>query len=261
MNHFTLRDHHLLNDDGYTHEACIAASTGIHDALTFAFRPILYEERQRIAQAIRRQADSKSATNLLAEVIAAHLVAWNLSSEITADAVQQLVPALFDKVYATLAGARSSEPLPTTGRAPEAFDEQADLNNLLQGVSLLLLHPGAAAIDCDQCVQWIYDLETGQRQTVRTGADRREVPQRRPAGVPTPCATCPKQSPARAQHLTLSAKNRRTYHLWRCARATHFHCVPNHLRSDPILARNFAHLDDVARRAELLPRSPEEDYP
>jgi len=120
----------------------------------------------------------------------------------------------------------------------------------------LLLHPGPASIDCDLCAKWIYDLETGQRQTVRVGPHRREIPQPRPAGVPTPCAACPKQNPDQAQRLRLSPKNRKTFQLWRYAQATHFHCVPEHLRRDPFLARNFAQLDEVARQVEPLRQLP-----
>ncbi|PQO33331.1 hypothetical protein C5Y96_10795 [Blastopirellula marina] len=117
-------------------------------------------------------------------------------------------------------------------------------------MALQLLHPGAASIDCSDCAKWLYDLKTGKRQTVRTGASRQEVPQPRPSGVPTPCSSCPKQNPQHAERLKLTDKNWRTYQLWRRARATHFHCVPDRLKSDPILARNFAELDQVFRLIE-----------
>lgn len=110
---------------------------------------------------------------------------------------------------------------------------------------LLSLHPGAAMVDCESCQQWIYDLETGQRKMVRVGPDRKEVPQPRPKGTPTPCSTCPKKNPEHASRLKLSEKNRKTYQLWQRARATHFAYVPERLRNDPILARNFAELDWV----------------
>lgn len=109
------------------------------------------------------------------------------------------------------------------------------------------LHPGAAAIDCEDCKQWIYDLETGKRALVRVGPDRGERPQPRPPGVPTPCGECPKKNPENAAQIKLTPKNRQTLDLWRRARATQFQCVPEHLRSDPILARNFAELDWVTQ--------------
>lgn len=239
---------HQLIDDGYTHEAYIAAVPGMHDAVACTFRPIPHHQQQRIALAVARCTTAAAATELLGNVIAAQVIRWNLPGEITAQELATLAPPLFDKLYAILTSQRASDPLPTTGHVPEAFREEADLHNLIDGAALLLLHPGAAAIDCDACARWIYDLETGQRQTIRTGANRREVPQPRPAGVPTPCASCPKRSPEHALALQLSAKNERTYRLWRHARATHFHCVPDHLKHDPILANNFAHLDDVARQ-------------
>ncbi|QDU75433.1 hypothetical protein Pan97_24650 [Bremerella volcania] len=248
-------NHLLFNDDGYTHEACITAEPGIHDALTFTYRPMTQEECDLVSQAIARQTSGASATRLLAQTIAVHVTSWSMPREISTDEIKQLVPSLFDKLYATIAGKRPSDPLPDTGQVPEAYREGVDLTNLIEGVALLLLHPGPASIDCDQCAAWIYDLETGQRQTVRTGPDRREVPQPRPAGVPTPCASCPKQNPTNARRLKLSTKNRQTYELWRRAKATHFHCVPNHLKRDPIVARNFAHLDDVAKQVQRLQRS------
>lgn len=245
----------LLSDDGYTHDACIAATPDIHSALVFTYRPIMHDERELVVEAIARQTTAKSATDLLAQVIAVHVTSWNLACDISPDEIKQLPPELFDKLYATITGMRASDPLPDTGQRPTPYDEQADLNNLIEGTALLLLHPGPASIDCQQCAAWIYDLETGQRQTVRTGPDRREVPQPRPTGVPTPCASCSKQNPEHARRLQLSAKNRRTFQLWRCAKATHFHCVPHHLKHDAILARNFAHLDDVARQVERLQQS------
>lgn len=249
-----MNQHHFI-DDGYTHEACLQESPGVHDQVVFTFRPIPHEQQALIAQAVARHTSAAAATELLAEVIAAHLTSWNLPSDITANVVNSLAPPLFDKLYATITSQRASDPLPTTGHVPDAYREEADLNNLIDGVALLLLHPGPASIDCDACARWIFDLETGQRQMVRTGADRREVPQPRPAGVPTPCASCPKQSPEHAQALQLSDKNMQTYRLWRYARATHFHCVPNHLKHDLILARNFAHLDDVSRQVQQQQQS------
>ncbi|QDU76436.1 hypothetical protein Pan97_34850 [Bremerella volcania] len=106
-------------------------------------------------------------------------------------------------------------------------------------------HPGAASIDCDDCAKWIYDLETGQKATVRVGPERKEEFQPRPSGVPTPCSTCPKKSPENAKECTLSRKNYRTYQFWRMCNASHFHYMPEHLANDPIVARNFAALADV----------------
>lgn len=114
----------------------------------------------------------------------------------------------------------------------------------------MLLHPGAASIDCEDCKQWIYDLETGKRELVRMGSDRREVPQPRPPGVSTPCSSCPKKNPENAEELKLSEKNRKTYQLWKMAKTSNFRCIPDELAQDPILLRNFAELDEIIRQVE-----------
>lgn len=108
-----------------------------------------------------------------------------------------------------------------------------------------MLHPTVAAIDCVDCAQWIFNLQTGQRETVRIGPQRIPVPQRRPAGIPTPCASCPKLSPQQAELWRLSRKNEQTYHLWQRAQATFGRAIPDHLEQDTLLARNFAELDQL----------------
>jgi len=120
---------YLLLDDGYTHEACVAEAPGVHAELVFTYRPLIREERALVAEATRQQTNSTSATKLLAETIAAHLTTWTLPHDISADAIGQLVPDLFDKLYAILAGTRPSDPLPGSGLVPIAYDEGADLKN------------------------------------------------------------------------------------------------------------------------------------
>ncbi|WP_207398182.1 hypothetical protein [Bremerella alba] len=119
----------LFIDDGYTHEACLAAVPGLHAALVFTYRPMTHEARDQVAQAVARQTSGTTATELLAHAIAAHVTTWNASCEVSADEIQKLVPGLFDKVYAILAGARPSDPLPDTGQVPEAYQAEADLKN------------------------------------------------------------------------------------------------------------------------------------
>lgn len=108
-----------------------------------------------------------------------------------------------------------------------------------------MLHPAAASIDCGDCARWIINLQTGERETVRVGPGRIEVPQPRPSGLPTPCASCPKKNPENAQRLKLNRKNEQTYRLWQRAQATFGHAIPEHLKQDVLLARNFAELDQL----------------
>ena len=99
---------------------------------------------------------------------------------------------------------------------------------------LLVLHPQLLQRSCDDCQRWIYD-ERHQR-LLRGG---RPVP--RPAGVPTPCASCPKQDPQRGGYFDRHAADfawllRRR---WEVA-ATGGACLTEAERLDPLLHRNLA---------------------
>ena len=106
---------------------------------------------------------------------------------------------------------------------------------------MVLFHPGPASIDCNDCAKWIYDLDTGKKQTHRAGPTLEERPNVRPASVPPPCEKCPKKSPENAERLRLSDKNLRTFDLYKLHRATPFRNL------DATTRRNFAHLDELFR--------------
>lgn len=114
----------------------------------------------------------------------------------------------------------------------------------------MMMHPGAASIDCRDCAEWLYDLETGQRETATVGPqrDKRFIP--RPKGTPTPCGYCPKKSPQHAKEIELSPKNLATFKLWKRARATGGEAIPQHLRGDFRLSQNFAELDGLKEMIE-----------
>ncbi|WP_146431161.1 hypothetical protein [Blastopirellula retiformator] len=113
---------------------------------------------------------------------------------------------------------------------------------------MLQTHPGAALINCEDCQQFVYDLQTGRRVTVRQGPERQETPQRRLPGMPLQCGSCAKGSPAEAPQWELSAKNWKAYRLWREVRATYGRCVSPAMARDSIIRRNLAAIDDVVRR-------------
>lgn len=119
------------------------------------------------------------------------------------------------------------------------------------------MHPGAALIDCEDCKNFVYDLETGKRQTYRQGPDRKEVPQPRLPGMPLQCGKCPKKSPENAKLVELTAKNWKTYRLWREARATHGRCLTPQMAADSIVRRNLAVLDSVQ---ESLDRTRQDEF-
>jgi hypothetical protein len=114
-------------------------------------------------------------------------------------------------------------------------------------VGLLLFHPGAARIDCEECKRFIFDLKTGERNTYRAGPGREELPCVRPVAVPTPCGTCPKKSPASARELELSRRNVKTLWIYRQVRATAGQCLTDEMRRDGLLMRNLALLDGIFR--------------
>lgn len=97
-------------------------------------------------------------------------------------------------------------------------------------------------MSCDSCKQWLYDLSIG-KQIMRGG-----VPQRRTG--PTPCRTCPKQSPEHAATLVLSDANLHTVLLYLRVRATHGRCLTECEAADPFLARLLAMVDGVIRNWE-----------
>lgn len=117
-------------------------------------------------------------------------------------------------------------------------------------MKLLLFHPGAARVSCEDCRTYLYDLEQGERKTYRAGPTREERPYIRPAGVPSPCESCPKKSPEEARQLNLSPKNRKTLWLYLEVRATFAACLTPIMRRDRLLRRNLAIVDSVYRDFE-----------
>jgi len=115
------------------------------------------------------------------------------------------------------------------------------------------MHPGAALIDCDDCQNYLYDLETGRRVTFRQGPERTETPQPRLPGMPLQCGSCPKGSPAAAQQVELSPKNWKTYRLWREVQATYGRCLSPAMARDSIIRRNLAAIDAVVERHQRAP--------
>lgn len=119
-------------DDGYTCDACIAEVDGIHGELVFSYRPMTHDEREQIAQRLSELPKGQTSTRVLAEAIAHHVVKWNIPLDLTGEKVARLLPALFDKIYAVIAGMRKSDPLPG-GKTPGEFDEAKDLGNSSKG--------------------------------------------------------------------------------------------------------------------------------
>lgn len=108
----------------------------------------------------------------------------------------------------------------------------------------MLAHPELALFTCEDCREWLIDLKTG------TPIQRGGEPQRRRPGAPTPCRTCPRESPERAAAIALGRREFATIHFYLQVRATAGACLTERERMDPLLLRNLAIVDGVFRRHE-----------
>lgn len=105
---------------------------------------------------------------------------------------------------------------------------------------LILLHPGAARIDCEECKKFVFNLDTGEKETYRSGPTRELLPVERLPSVPTPCNKCPKQSPEKAKEIELTEKNWAAFAHYQQCKAVG---LTEAERRDPIVRRNFALMD------------------
>lgn len=113
---------------------------------------------------------------------------------------------------------------------------------------LIVLHPHILNQNCADCRRYIYD-DRGQRM------QRAGRPIERPAGVPTPCAGCPKQDPADGAYFDRHAADfawliRRRYE----AMGTGGACFSAAERADPILHRNLGIVEAVLQKLESQER-------
>ena len=109
---------------------------------------------------------------------------------------------------------------------------------------MALAHPQLTGFTCEDCRAWLIDLKTGKR------IERGGEPQRRRPGAPTPCRTCPRESPERGKALALGRREMATIHFYLQVRATAGVCLTERERADPLLLRNLAIVDGVFRQYE-----------
>ncbi|HEX4147701.1 MAG TPA: hypothetical protein VHY20_01885 [Pirellulales bacterium] len=112
-------------------------------------------------------------------------------------------------------------------------------------MKLLVLHPQLSQRTCDACRRWVFD-DRHQRLT------RRGQPVPRPAEVPTPCETCPKQNPVDGAYFDRHVSDfawliRRRYE----AIGTGGACFSPAERADRVLHRNLGIVEAVLRQCEV----------
>lgn len=120
-----------------------------------------------------------------------------------------------------------------------------------------MVHPGAASIDCRDCATYVYNLQTGERETYDAGD--RMLPILR-GDNPTPCDSCPKRSPENGEKLKLHWRNRRALDFYQRMKASSRAFMPKQLRECHITQRNFFLIDQVLKtaRAEIRANAIEE---
>lgn len=129
--------------DGYTQHGYLEASDGKHDALAFAFRPMLPEERDAVEETLATR-PARQGSQMVAAAVTHALVEWDLRDEngcpvaVGLDYVRRLRPVLLDKLYAVISGREASDP-PTR----QAVSEEKDF------VARLLEAAGTGCTPCE----------------------------------------------------------------------------------------------------------------
>lgn len=77
----------------------------------------------------------------------------------------------------------------------------------------------------------MYDTETGERVI------HRGKPLARPPNMPTPCETCPRESPEKEAETTLSDQSWKAYSMFLEERALNFSCLSEQQKNDPLFRK------------------------
>lgn len=103
--------------DGYTQRGYIEASEGKHNSLTFAYRPMLSEDRDAVEEVLAIRPAREGSQTVSAAVTHA-LIEWDLRDEngcpvaVGLEYVRRLRPVLLDKLYAVVSGREASDAPP-----------------------------------------------------------------------------------------------------------------------------------------------------
>lgn len=121
----------------------------------------------------------------------------------------------------------------------------------------MLVHPGAASIDCGDCAKYVYNLKTGERETYDAGDEVLPILR---GDNETPCDSCPKKSPENGEKLKLHWRNRRALDFYQRMKAMPKATIPRKLRDCHVTQRNFYLIGQVmkAARSEIKANAIEE---
>jgi hypothetical protein len=120
-----------------------------------------------------------------------------------------------------------------------------------------LNRPALLKFSCDECKEFVYDMQTGERETTCEGLLEVLRPVG-PSGKPEPpCKKCPKGSPDREHEFILTEANRKTYQLYLEVQATAGARLTKSMKRDRWLLRN---LGLIHRLAEARKESRQEEF-
>ena len=114
----------------------------------------------------------------------------------------------------------------------------------------MLFASAVAHVSCADCQRFVYDLQTGKRETYQAGSAYNELPV--PRNGPPPCELgrdCPKESPEREHLHVLNARNRQMVDLYFANRAFGGNLFQPH-QIDPLRTRAFQIIDEIVREQD-----------
>lgn len=104
-------------NDGYTRRASVAPAQGIHQGITFEYRPLLVEQSEELDREYAKLPAAK-AVLLRAAALSRQIVSWNETDQSgkpvphTAEVLRRLPPILFWTINGIIIGTAAGDPLP-----------------------------------------------------------------------------------------------------------------------------------------------------
>lgn len=117
--------------DGYEVPRFIRGEARLYPNVELTVRIMQLTERSQWA-AEQSRATEGEQTEITSRWLADRIIKWSLPVKPTAENVGKLVPALYDRIFAIVWGVSGGDPLPGTGKAPEA-NQEADAGNSQPG--------------------------------------------------------------------------------------------------------------------------------